>query len=157
MVTDAMVTHGELNEAELRKKVQGPAAEGYYTTVVGVGRGFSRSLSEQLASEPGGMFFFAANGEDLVKLFKNFDTRMITFATKFNVSMTAEGFPRTVRLVSTVGSGVADQNAMLKPGNQLDGRTVLEVPTLAFADLQTVDPTAGGGAFLIELQLTPKP
>lgn len=157
LVTDAMVTHGELNEEELRKKARSAATDHNYTTVVGVGRGFSRSLSEKLASETGGMFFYADSGEELVKLFRNFDTRMITFATNFKVSIKPEGIPGPIKLAAVFGSGITDPHAALKPGDPLDDKTVLEVPTLAFADLQSVDPAAGGGAFLIELDVTPKP
>ncbi len=152
LVTDAMVTAGELNEDELRKSVATEATKKNYATVVGVGRGFSRSLSEKLASEPGGMFFYAANGEELLKLFKHFDTRMVTFATQFSVSLKVEGLSN-VKLVASVGSGVtASGESAIKPGDTVDGRSVLEVPTLAFTDLQSVDPAAGGGAFLIELK-----
>ena len=79
---------------------------------------------------------------------------MVTFATNFTVSLKIDGIPGKTRLIAAHGSGIVDpHSSTIKPGEIIDGRAVLEVPTLAFADRQSIDSTAGGGAFLIELEM----
>ncbi len=156
LITDAMATSGELNAAELENLAMRAAARNQYTTVVGVGREFSRDLASRLANAPGGMFFYAASGDELYKLFAQFDTRMVSFGTNFAARLIFEGLPGEARVVAVYGSGVSDPaNDTLPRGTVINGQTVLSVPTLAFADRRNVDPNAGGGAFVIEVQLGP--
>ncbi len=156
VITDALATSGELNAAEMELAATRAAQKNQFTTVIGVGRDFSRDLASRLANAAGGMFFYAANGDELYKLFAQFDTRMVSFGTGFDAQLVFEGLSGTARVVAVYGSGVSDpEKETLPAGTVVNGQTVLNVPTLAFADRRSVDENAGGGAFIIEVQLTP--
>lgn len=158
LITDAMTNQGEVDYddlANLATTKAGQVGEPIYTTVIGVGTGFNQELSEKLAGAAGGMFYFAANGDDLYKLFEHFDTRMFAYATHFQAALKLIGFPGSSRVAAVHGSGVEDAKGGIKIGKPVGTRPVLVAPTLKFADRQMLDPNAGGGAFLIEIDLVP--